>query len=113
MTNVGGVTVFGATYPAQIWRKFMLDATGPLPPLDFAAPDAAPFIRSRFISELGRRISYRSQSSQNFTSTTVPTSATSIAPPPPPPGSPVSTPNKKKQDTPPPTVSPTVPPNRP
>ena len=81
MTNVGGVTVFGATYPAQIWRKFMLDATGPLPPLDFAPPDAAPFIRSRFISELGRRISYRSPSSQNFTSTTVPVPASTPTPP--------------------------------
>ena len=54
MTNVGGVTVFGATYPAQIWRKFMLDATGPLPPLDFTQPDDTLFNHSRFISELGR-----------------------------------------------------------
>jgi membrane peptidoglycan carboxypeptidase len=112
MTNVGGVTVFGATYPAQIWRKFMLDATGPLPPLDFAPPDPTPFIRSRYISELGRRVTYRSPS-QNFTSTTAPTSATTIAPTPTPTtGPPMSTP-KKKKDTPPPTVSPTVPPNRP
>ena len=112
MTNVGGVTVFGATYPAQIWRKFMLDATGPLPPLDFAAPDAAPFIRSRFISELGRRITYRSPS-QQFTPTSVPTSVTSAPAQTATTGPPVSTPKKKKKDTPPPTVSPTVPPNRP
>ena len=38
MTNVGGITVFGATYPAQIWRTFMHDATAPLPALDFPQP---------------------------------------------------------------------------
>jgi penicillin-binding protein 1A len=58
MTNVGGITVFGATYPARIWRTFMQDAVAPLPNLDFAPPDRTLFNRSRFISELGRKVNY-------------------------------------------------------
>ena len=39
MTNVNGITVFGATFPAHIWRHFMEDATAPLPVVDFTEPD--------------------------------------------------------------------------
>jgi penicillin-binding protein 1A len=55
MTNVGGITVFGATYPARIWRTFMEGANAPLPPTDFSAPDDTLFSHSRYLTELGRR----------------------------------------------------------
>jgi len=95
MTNVGGIRVFGATYPAQIWRKFMLDATGPLPPTDFAAPDKTPYV-SRFITELGRRVGYRPVYRPPTTTSVPAPTVTSTAPPPASTTPPVSTAKKKK-----------------
>jgi penicillin-binding protein 1A len=41
MRNVGGITVFGGTYPARIWKAFMAAAlTGPAQ--DFPAPEPSP-----------------------------------------------------------------------
>lgn len=118
MTNVGGITVFGATYPARIWRTFMQNATAPLPALDFAQPNNTLFEHSRFISELGRRVSFLPQYSppplsvpdQNAPSTSVPTATTeapkqspktTVAPPPttppPPPPSTVGPPVTHKK----------------
>jgi membrane peptidoglycan carboxypeptidase len=94
MTNVGGIRVFGATYPAQIWRKFMTFASGPLPPLDFQPPDKG-FTRSRFITELGRKVTFRSSSppvpaGPVPVSNATPTTGPAAAPP-------VSTATKKKR----------------
>jgi penicillin-binding protein 1A len=58
MTNVNGITVFGATFPAHIWRHFMEDATAPLPEVPFTEPDDTLYSHSRFITELGRRTTY-------------------------------------------------------
>jgi penicillin-binding protein 1A len=92
MTNVGGITVFGATYPARIWRNFMENATASLPNLDFTQPDATLFSRARYLTELGRRTygynpSYNYNPSPNTTPATTPTVNTAppqTAPPPPP-----------------------------
>jgi penicillin-binding protein 1A len=98
MTNVGGIRVFGATYPAKIWRQFMIDANGPLPPLDFPAPLPTSYNHARYISELGRQTTYRSvsqaptTSSSVVTSTSVPTPATK-----PPATTPVKKPPTKKK----------------
>ena len=35
MRNVGGVRVFGGTYPAHMWQAFMADALAGQPKLDF------------------------------------------------------------------------------
>jgi 1A family penicillin-binding protein len=35
MTDVHGITVFGGTFPAQIWAKFMENALADVPPTDF------------------------------------------------------------------------------
>lgn len=35
MRNVHGITVYGGTFPAQIWRKFMVKALEGVPPSDF------------------------------------------------------------------------------
>ena len=51
MTNVGGISVFGATYPADIWASFMKAALGDTPPTDFIAPDEKLWPRSQYIDE--------------------------------------------------------------
>ena len=39
MTNVRGITVYGGTFPAVIWREFMTRALEDVPPSDFDLPD--------------------------------------------------------------------------
>jgi penicillin-binding protein 1A len=39
MTNVRGITVYGGTFPAAIWREFMTRALENVPPSDFDLPD--------------------------------------------------------------------------
>ncbi len=38
MTNVRGVTVYGGTFPASIWRAFMVRALANVPPSEFEGP---------------------------------------------------------------------------
>ena len=38
MTNVHGITVYGGTFPASIWRSFMVRALSNVPPTDFDLP---------------------------------------------------------------------------
>lgn len=38
MNNVGGINVFGGTFPALLWRNFMVQAMAGQPVLGFAAP---------------------------------------------------------------------------
>jgi membrane peptidoglycan carboxypeptidase len=52
---IGGRQVFGADYPAKIWRAFMLSALSNLPVVEFTPPDRALIPRSSYISETGRR----------------------------------------------------------
>ena len=47
MTNVGGISVFGATYPAHIWAAFMKAALAAVPPTDFIAPNETPVAARR------------------------------------------------------------------
>ncbi|HEX2041524.1 MAG TPA: transglycosylase domain-containing protein [Acidimicrobiales bacterium] len=42
MKSVGGITVFGGTYPARIWNAFMGPALANVPPVGFPPPEAAP-----------------------------------------------------------------------
>jgi penicillin-binding protein 1A len=39
MTSVHGMTVFGGTFPAQIWRKFMQNALADVPPTSFPSAE--------------------------------------------------------------------------
>jgi penicillin-binding protein 1A len=87
MTNVGGITVFGATYPAKIWRAFMESANAPLPNLDFAPPDNTLFDHARYLTELGRRTytyvpSYNYNNSPSNTTPATPAPAANNAPAP-------------------------------
>ena len=100
MTNVGGITVFGATYPARIWRTFMEDASASLPPLDFSAPDSTLFNQPRYVSELGRKTTVYIPS-YTVPAPTDTTPASSTAP------TVVTTPQKGPKPTPPPGPGPT------
>jgi penicillin-binding protein 1A len=42
MTNVGGITVFGGTYPARIWHDYMSAALAGIPPVGFPPPESYP-----------------------------------------------------------------------
>ncbi len=48
MYGVGGITVFGGTYPARIWHQFMAGALGSGPAVGFPEPD--PNYNSRYLS---------------------------------------------------------------
>jgi penicillin-binding protein 1A len=55
MVNVGGVgRVFGGTYPATIWAKYMRSALVGAPVLKFTDPNDKLWPKPRFVSEKGR-----------------------------------------------------------
>jgi membrane peptidoglycan carboxypeptidase len=59
--------VFGATYPAEIWGKFMQDISVGLPELDFWPPDEDMWPSPSYISEEGRRFNqYRPPSYEPY-----------------------------------------------
>lgn len=73
MTSVGGIAVFGATYPAHVWAAFMKAALAKVPPTDFVAPDEKLWPRSQYIDDQkGRGTSYYSSYSNYSTTSTVP-----------------------------------------
>lgn len=49
MTNVGGITVFGGTYPARIWAKAMAGALAGDPVVAFRAPSTRTTRTGRFL----------------------------------------------------------------
>jgi penicillin-binding protein 1A len=54
--NINGRQVFGADYPAKIWRAFMLAETANLPPLGFTPPSPGSIPSASFITEFGRKV---------------------------------------------------------
>jgi len=54
MTDVGGISVFGATYPAHVWAAFMSAALTNVPVANFIPPDQSLWPRAEQISEQGR-----------------------------------------------------------
>jgi penicillin-binding protein 1A len=90
MTNVHGISVSGPTFPAQIWRAFMLAAVGNSYPADFRQPSVWPtwhsFTRGQYAVGYSDSSSYYdSGSSGSTTSTPTKTTPRKPAPPPPPP----------------------------
>jgi membrane peptidoglycan carboxypeptidase len=75
MSNVGGRSVFGATYPAEIWKAFMEAAHTNLPVVDFIEPNEDLWPTPGRIDEFGRVVN--SYSSRNYdppeTTTTIAT----------------------------------------
>jgi penicillin-binding protein 1A len=47
MNSVGGINVYGGTFPALIWHNFMTDALDGMPSMDFTAP--APMRVGKFL----------------------------------------------------------------
>jgi penicillin-binding protein 1A len=74
MTNVGGIAVYGATYPAHVWAAFMKAALGDKPPTPFIAPDEKLWPRSQYIDDNEGR--GHSQYYSNYSSTYSPTTTT-------------------------------------
>jgi membrane peptidoglycan carboxypeptidase len=69
MTNVGGIQVFGGTYPAIMWQKFMASALAGQPALPFTAPDESQWPSPSYVNpDGGRGSSY--QESSNFSTST-------------------------------------------
>ncbi len=54
MRSVGGITVFGGTYPARIWAAFMQAALEGEPVLEFTPPNPKRWPRSRPVSSNNR-----------------------------------------------------------
>jgi penicillin-binding protein 1A len=55
MTNVGGIQVFGGTYPARIWQRFMSSALAGTPVEDFTAPNEFFWPKPTMVGEFGRK----------------------------------------------------------
>jgi len=55
MRNVNGVTVYGGTYPAQIWGSFTRKALASTEPVDFTSPDRSNLRGSKFLALPGER----------------------------------------------------------
>ena len=55
MRNVNGVTVFGGTYPAQIWGSFTRKALAGSEPVDFIPPDRSGMRAGKFLALAGER----------------------------------------------------------
>ena len=55
MRNVNGVTVFGGTYPAQIWGSFTRKALADSEPVDFTPPDGSGMRGGRFLALAGEK----------------------------------------------------------
>jgi membrane carboxypeptidase/penicillin-binding protein len=103
MTNVGGISVFGATYPADVWAGYMKAALASAPKLDFKLPNEKLWPRAQSIDEQGRGTnSYYSNYSNNYSTTTVPVTA--------PPVSATTVPRIHTPTTPPPVTVPHKPP---
>jgi penicillin-binding protein 1A len=54
MNSVGGINVFGGTFPALVWHNFMVEATGFVPVEQFAAPGPLP--PGKFIEPKGKEV---------------------------------------------------------
>jgi penicillin-binding protein 1A len=55
MRNVNGVTVYGGTYPAQIWGSYTRKALAGTEPVDFTPPDRSGQRGSKFLALPGER----------------------------------------------------------
>ncbi|MCU1458414.1 MAG: rane carboxypeptidase (penicillin-binding protein) [Actinomycetia bacterium] len=56
MTRVGGISVFGGTYPAKVWKKYVDAELTNQPIQQFAPPDARLWPAGKFITEKGRGV---------------------------------------------------------
>jgi penicillin-binding protein 1A len=87
MTDVGGIQVFGGTYPATIWQKFMASALAGQPIVPFLAPDEDLWPSSSRVNPDGGRgyssssQSYRGSGTSSETSGSDTTTTTNVPDP--------------------------------
>jgi len=81
MYDVGGITVFGGTYPARIWHDYTAAALSGQPAIAFAAPDPAEVPPPAYIPG----------GDSPYPSAVAPPTSTSVPPPAVPPTSPPPT----------------------
>jgi penicillin-binding protein 1A len=98
MQNVGGINVFGGTFPALVWGNFMAQAIDGLPVIGFTPPGPTPpsqFLQMPFESlrPTSRSGGTRSTPSRPAPTAPVPAPAPAGAPPPPPAPAPAPAPN--------------------
>ena len=60
MRNVGGIRVFGGSYPARIWRAYMEKALEGTPAIDFQPPDEKAFAKGECLAVTVERSLLRS-----------------------------------------------------
>jgi penicillin-binding protein 1A len=121
MLSVHGISVAGGTFPAQIWRLFMLEAIEKLPVRDFGVPDSLPTWiswRGKYQWGGGYYVAPSTTTTTGETTTdqkttrTVPLPATTRRTPPPPPPTTTAPPPPPVTTEPPPATT-TVPPPAP
>jgi penicillin-binding protein 1A len=84
MTSVGGISVFGATYPADIWAAYMKAALRGVPVVNLTPPDPRLWPAPAQIDEYGRNVSHyhRYNSTPPANQTPPPTTVTTPMTPP-------------------------------
>lgn len=76
MTSVGGRRVFGGTYPAAIWKAFMVSAMAGEASEKFVSPDKSKWLPSKYITDRGR-----GRGTPEESTTTLPTDSTTTTVP--------------------------------
>ena len=84
MTNVGGISVFGATYPADIWAAYMKAALRNVPVVDFTPPNEKAWPDPGQIDEYGRNVTHYRHYDYTPTPDTTPTTQPATTPTAPP-----------------------------
>jgi penicillin-binding protein 1A len=119
MTNVHGIEVSGPTFPAQIWRTFMMKAVSRSYPAEFRRPSVWPtwrsFTRGQYAVGYSSGSSSYYDSGSNYSQSSPPpppptTTRKQTPPPPPPPPPPTAPPPPPATPPPPPTTPPPPPP---
>jgi len=86
MRSVGGRTVFGGTYPASIWKSFMVSAMASQPKEKFPEADKTKWAKGKYITDRGRGKGAPplnegfTETSSTTTVLTLPTSTTTTVP---------------------------------
>ena len=85
MRNVGGVRVYGGTYPARVWKQFMTGALDFVTPVPFTDPDTSAFgkgecIAIKFVRGKDGKLVPASTTSTSIPSTSISSTTSSSTP---------------------------------
>jgi penicillin-binding protein 1A len=110
MENVHGISVAGGTFPADIWRRFMVVAVERLPYREWTPPNGSPVWVSFDTGQYALDFTYSSGSDSGASSPPPAPTTTERKPAPPPPATPAPPPEEPAPVTPPPAEPPPPPP---